>query len=173
MVQFRGCGGSSQRDTRWMLHGRCVVVYSCQAEGSNPNFKSSNPSKPEMQFFFFKAISIHTDDVIFQQLKETNESFKVCFKKSDIQPSRQPKNVLPIGGGNVCSRPERCQEQGCNLIWGWAFKSSQASSVWKTALSGPAWWAPSLCHCHLASALACQIECHPRTGCEPPYETGC
>lgn len=49
----------------------------------------------------------------------------------------------------------------------WAFKSSEASAVWKTALSGSAWWAPSLCHCHLASVAACQTQQHPHTGGEP------
>lgn len=66
------------------------------------------------------------------------------------------------------TEPKRCQEWGCNLILGWASKSSQACAVWKTALSGPAWWASSLCHCHLASAPARQTECHPLTGCSPP-----
>lgn len=69
---------------------------------------------------------------------------------------------------NMKTEPKRCQEPGCNLILGWASKSSQARAVWKTALSGPAWWASSLCHCHLASAPARQTECHHLTGCSPP-----
>lgn len=119
-----------------------------------------------LSYFNHKYTQRHLMNIIFKHHK--GKELQSTFE-SDIQQSHhfrgEKKCFLSREITNIKTRPKRCQERCCNLILGWAFKSSQASSLWKTALSGPAWWAPSLCHCHLASALACQLECHPRTGC--------
>lgn len=82
--------------------------------------------KDAMQFFGQFQYAQTVDDVISRQLKETKRASKYVQIWHPAVTSIPPQKKLPIMGN---STPKRCQEQGCNLMLGWAFKSSQASSV--------------------------------------------